>query len=293
MKCSGVDNWGKAGQILARIERARAEGCDIDCDAYPYAAGANPLKNLLPPWVQIGGNEVMLARLGLPETRARIEAEIADDGLNNWGRIPSWEAVQVSISPKLPQHAGKTIGALAAERRVDPIDLVCDLLIEDNGATRVLITSISEDDIRTIVRSPDALVGSDGNCIADYGIVGQGMPHPRFYGTFPRIIGHYVHDERLLPLEQAIHKMTGGTARALKLRDRGLLAAGYRADVAIFDPADFRDQATYAEPHRYPTGARTSVIVNGVVVVDNAVHTGATPGMVLRRGADGSVGDRS
>jgi N-acyl-D-amino-acid deacylase len=300
LKCSGLDNWGKAGEILARIERARAEGCDIDCDAYPYAAGANPLKNLLPPWVQVGGNEAMLARLALPETRARIEAELADHGLNNWGRIPSWEAVQVSISPRMPQHAGKTIAALATERGVglqptgltrgtDPIDTVCDLLIEDNGATRVLITSISEDDIRTIVRSEKALVGSDGNCVADYGTVSQGMPHPRFYGTFPRIIGHYVHDERLLPLEAAIHKMTGATARALKLRDRGVLAEGWRADVAIFDPADFRDRATYAEPHRYPSGPRTTVIVNGTIVVDSATHTGALPGIVLRRAADGTV----
>ena len=290
LKCSGIDNWGKAAQILDRIEQARASGCDIDCDAYPYAAGANPLKNLLPPWVQIGGNEAMLARLALPETRARIEAEIADHGLNNWGRIPSWEAVQISISPKLPQLAGETVGALAMARGCDPIDLVCDMLIEDNGATRVLITSISEDDIRTIVRSPKALVGSDGNCVADYGTVSQGMPHPRFYGTFPRIIGHYVHQERLLPLEQAVHKMTGGSARALKLKDRGILKEGYRADIAIFDPADFRDQATYAEPHRYPTGAHTTVIVNGTVVVDNARHTGALPGHVLRRDAGGTVG---
>ena len=290
LKCSGVDNWGKAARILDRVEQARAEGCDIDCDAYPYAAGANPLKNLLPPWVQIGGNDAMLARLASPEIRARIEAEIADHGLNNWGRIPSWDAVQISISPKLPQTAGKTVAALAAERGVDPIDEICDHLIADNGATRVLITSISEDDIRTIVRSPKALVGSDGNCVADYGTVGQGMPHPRFYGTFPRIIGHYVHQERLLPLEQAIYKMTGGSAHALKLRDRGLLAEGCRADIAIFDPADFKDQATYAEPHRYPTGDRTTVIVNGIVVVDNATHTGATPGQVLRRGTDGTVG---
>jgi N-acyl-D-amino-acid deacylase len=289
LKCSGIDNWGKAARILQRIEQARGEGCDIDCDAYPYAAGANPLKNLLPPWVQVGGNEAMLARLALPETRARIEAEIADDGLNNWGRIPSWEAVQISISPKLPQTAGKTVASLAAERRIDPIDQVCDHLIADNGATRVLITSISEDDIRTIVGSPDALVGSDGNCVADYGIVGQGMPHPRFYGTFPRIIGHYVGEERLIPLETAIHKMSGGAARALKLKDRGLLKEGWRADVAIFDPADFRDRATYAEPHRYPTGARTAVIVNGVVVVENAKHTGATPGVVLRRDSEGTV----
>ena len=289
LKCSGVDNWGKAAQVLDKIAAARAAGCDIDCDAYPYAAGANPLKNLLPPWVQVGNNETMLARLALPETRARIRSEVADHGLNNWGRIPSWEAVQISISPRQPQTAGQTVAALAAAQNCDPIDQICDHLIADSGATRVLITSISEDDIRTIIRSPTALVGSDGNCVATYGIVSQGMPHPRFYGTFPRIIGRYVHDERLIPLEQAIYKMTGGSAKALKLRDRGLLKEGYRADIAIFDPDDFRDEATYANPHRYPSGPRTTVIVNGTVVVENATHTGATPGVVLRRGADGSV----
>jgi len=290
LKCSGTDNWGKAAQILAMIDRARAEGCDIDCDAYPYTAGANPLKNLLPPWVQVGGSEAMLARLSLPETRERIRAEIDRDGLNNWGRIPSWKCVQISVSPGLPQHAGETIAALAEARGCDPVDLLCDYLIEDNGATRVLIASIAEEDIREIVRSPTALVGSDGNCVADYGVVGQGMPHPRFYGTFPRIIGRYVHEQRLLPLEMAIHKMTGATARALRLRDRGLLKEGYRADIAIFDPADFKDRATYADPHQYPTGDRTTVLVNGTMVVENARHTGATPGRVLRRAADGSVG---
>jgi N-acyl-D-aspartate/D-glutamate deacylase len=272
------------------IETARAEGCDIDCDAYPYAAGANPLKNLLPPWVQVGGLEAMLARLALPETRARIRAEIDGDGLKNWGRIPSWECVQISVSPHLPQHAGETIARLAGPRGRDPIDVICDYLIEDKGATRVLITSIAEEDISELVRSPSALVGSDGNCIADYGVTSQGMPHPRFYGTFPRIIGRYVHEQQLLPLEQAIRKMTGATAQALRLRDRGLLREGYRADITIFDPADFKDRATYAEPHQYPTGARTTVLVNGVIVVDNAQHTGATPGMVLRRASDGSVG---
>jgi N-acyl-D-aspartate/D-glutamate deacylase len=116
------------------------------------------------------------------------------------------------------------------------------------------------------------------------------MPHPRFYGTFPRIIGRYVHEQHLLPLEQAIRKMTGATAQALRLRDRGLLKEEYRADIAIFDPADFKDRATYADPHQYPTGARTTVLVNGVVVVEDAQHTGATPGVVLRRAEDGSVG---
>jgi N-acyl-D-amino-acid deacylase len=290
LKCSGIDNWGKAERILDKLAVARAKGCDIDCDAYPYTAGSNALKNLLPPWVQVGDNETMVARLALPEIRAQIRLEIADRGLNNWGRIPSLDAVQISVSPRLPETAGQTVAALAAARGCDPIDQICEHLIADNGATRVLITSMSEDDIRTIVRSPTALVGSDGNCLATYGIVSQGMPHPRFYGTFPRIIGRYVRDERLIPLEQAIYKMTGGSAKALKLRDRGLLREGYRADVTIFDPDDFRDEATYANPHRYPSGARTTVIVNGAIVVENAIHTGATPGLVLRRDSDGSVG---
>jgi N-acyl-D-amino-acid deacylase len=289
-KCSGMDNWGKAATALAMIAEAKASGLDVDCDCYPYAAGSNPLKNLLPQWVQEGGVPAMLNRIAQREARERIRADIARHGLNNWGRIPSWDCVQVSISPHLPQHAGRTIGALAAERAADPIDTLCDFLVEDQGATRVLVTSISEDDIRAIVASRFALVGSDGNCVAPYGIVGKGMPHPRFYGTFPRILSRYARDENALPLELAIHKMTGATARALKLKDRGLLQQDYRADVVIFDPKDFDDRATYADPHQFPTGPRTSVIVNGTLVVENATHTGALPGTVLKRDRAGAVG---
>jgi N-acyl-D-amino-acid deacylase len=289
-KCSGMDNWGKAATALERIDAAKKRGLSIDCDSHPYTAGSNPLKNLMPQWVQAGGVDAMLARLPFTDTRERIRNDIEREGLNNWGRIPSWECVQISISPHLPQYAGRTIAELAKERQQDPVDIVCDYLIEDKGATRVLVISISEDDIRDIVRSASALVGSDGNCIATYGTVSQGMPHPRFYGTFPRVIGRYVREQRLLPLETAIHKMTGATAQALKLKDRGLLKTGYRADVTLFDPEDFTDRATYANPHQYPTGTRTTVIVNGSVVVENAQHTGATPGRVLRRGVDGTVG---
>jgi N-acyl-D-amino-acid deacylase len=289
-KCSGMDNWGKAATALKMIADARTEGLDVDCDSYPYAAGSNPLKNLLPQWVQAGGVEAMLKRLPSPETRARIRDDIARDGLNNWGRIPDWDCVRISISPNLPQYAGRTIAGIAAERGADPVDTLCDYLADDRGATRVLVTSISEDDITEIVRSRTALVGSDGNCVATYGTVSQGMPHPRFYGTFPRVVDHYVREKRVLPLEAAVHKMTGATARALKLKDRGLLREGYAADVAIFDPQDFRDRATYADPHQYPTGARTGVIVNGTIVVENATHTGALPGRVLRRDGSGAVG---
>ena len=289
LKCSGMDNWGKPAVVLERIARAKARGLSVDCDSYPYTAGSNPLKNLMPQWVQAGGVDAMLDRLASSETRERIRRDIEREGLNNWGRIPSWDCVQISISPHLPQFAGRTIRDLAEERGHDPIDVVCDYLIGDKGATRVLVISISDDDVRDIVRSPSALVGSDGNCVAAHGIVGQGMPHPRFYGTFPRVISRYVKEQKLLPLEAAIHKMTGATAHALRLEDRGLIKAGMRADLTLFDPDDFADRATYGDPHQYPTGARTTVIVNGTLVVENAEHTGATPGRVLRRARDGAV----
>jgi N-acyl-D-amino-acid deacylase len=288
-KCSGTDNWGKATKALSLIDAAKARGLDVDCDSYPYDCGSNPLKNLLPPWVQAGGVETMLQRLAERPTRERIRADIARDGLNNWGKIPSWDCVTISISPQLPQHAGRSIAAIAADDGADPLDALCDYLIADRGATRVLVRSISEDDIRTLVASPQALFGSDGNCVAPYGIVGQGLPHPRFYGTFPRVLTRYVREQNVLPLHRAIHKMTGATARALKLKDRGLLREGFCADLVIFDPEDFADRASYAEPHLFPSGARTNVIVNGTLVVENASHTGALPGKVLRRDRSGAV----
>jgi N-acyl-D-amino-acid deacylase len=289
-KCSGTDNWGKVAQVLATVDAARKRGVDIDLDSYPYTAGSNPLKNILPQWVQAGGLEAMLERLRSPETRERIRRDIAATGLNNWGRIADWDCVRISISPHRPRDCGRTIGAIAAEQRSDPVDALCDFLVEDQGATRVLVTSISEDDVCALVRSPEVVVGSDGNCVADYGVVSQGMPHPRFYGTFPRIIGRYVAERKVLPLEIAVHKMTGATAKALRLRDRGLLREGYRADIVLFDPADFTDRATYDHPHQYPSGERTTVMVNGTIVVENARHTGSVPGVVLRRRLDGSVG---
>ncbi len=282
-KCSGLDNWGKTTKALEMMDQARLEGIDIDCDAYPYTAGSNPLKNILPQWVQAGGVDAMLERLSSAKTRLSIEEDIEREGLNNWGRIQSWDAVRISITPHLPEHAGKTIAQLAKEQDKAPIDALCDFLILDKGATRVLITSIAESDIVTLIASQKVLVGSDGNCVADYGVVSQGMPHPRFYGTFPRVLGRYVHREKVTSLEHAIHKMTGATAKALGLKERGLLKVGFYADITLFEPEVFLDLSSYEDPHRYPQGNRTTVIVNGQLVVENAVHTGALPGHVLKR----------
>ena len=285
LKLSGTDNWGRAAQLLAEIDIARSRGVRVDCDQYPYTAGSNPLRNLLPSWVQEGGMEAMLQRLGQSAARDRIRAEIAAHGLNNFGRIPSWDAVRIAISPHQSEFAGRTIGDIARTRAADPLDTVCDYLIADRGHTRIVVTSMSEEDVQEIVRSERVLVGSDGTSVAPYGTTGQGKPHPRFYGTFPRVLGRYVRDLGLLSLPQGVYKMTGGSAAALGLVDRGLLREGHRADITVFDPQAIADQATYEDPHQYAAGIST-VIVNGVVVIDAGEHTGALPGQVLRRGSD-------
>jgi N-acyl-D-aspartate/D-glutamate deacylase len=285
LKLSGTDNWGGAAKLLARIADAKGRGVRIDCDQYPYTAGSNPLRNLLPSWVQAGGIEVMLQRLGEPAVRERIRSEITAHGLNNFGRIPSWEAVRIAISPHQPEFVGRTIAAIARARAADPLDTVCEYLIADRGHTRIVVESMSEEDVQEIVRAESVLVGSDGTALAPYGTTSQGKPHPRFYGTFPRVLGHYVRDLGLLSLPKGVYKMSGGSAAALGLSDRGLLREGYRADICIFDPEVIADRATYEDPHRYAAGIST-VIVNGVVVIDAGEHTGALPGQVLRRGRD-------
>ena len=285
LKLSGTDNWGGAASLLGEIEAARGRGVRVDCDQYPYTAGSNPLRNLLPPWVQEGGMEAMLERLRDPQTRQRIRAEIDARGLNNFGRIPSWDAVRIAISPHQSEFAGRTLGALARSRGADPLDTVCEYLIADRGHTRIVVESMSEEDVQAIVRSPQVLVGSDGTSLAPYGTTSQGKPHPRFYGTFARVLGRYVRDLGLLSLPQGVYKMTGGSAAALGLRDRGVLREGYRADICIFDPQTIADRATYEDPHQYAEGI-AAVIVNGVVVIDGGEHTGALPGQVLRRGRD-------
>jgi N-acyl-D-aspartate/D-glutamate deacylase len=286
VKVSGTESWGGAGRFLAEVEAARARGVRVHCDQYPYTAASNPLRNLLPLWVQEGGVDAMLQRLAEPGARARIRRDIDADGLTSWGRIPSWEAVRIAISPHRAEHAGRTIADLARQQASDHIDAVCDYLIADRGATRIVITSMAEEDVREFLRSPLVLVGSDGFAAAPHGITSQGKPHPRYYGTFPRILGHYVRELGLLSLPEAVRKMTGASAAALGLADRGLLREGHAADVTIFDPATVIDQATYDDPHRYPLGV-SHVLVNGVVVVDEGEHTGALPGRVLRLGPQG------
>jgi N-acyl-D-aspartate/D-glutamate deacylase len=284
-KLSGTDNWGGAASILAELEAARARGVRVDADLYPYTAAANPLRNLFPPWVQEGGVDEMLKRMARSDVRARVRAEFAARGLRSFGRIPSWDAVTIATAPTRPDDAGLTIADIARRRDVDPLNAACDYVIEDRGQTFVLIESINEDDVRALLRSRMFLVGSDGRAMAPDSVTGRGKPHPRNYGTFPRLLGRYVRELGLLSLPEAVWKITGGPARVLGLTDRGVLREGYCADVTIFDPATILDHATFADPSQYPDGI-PYVILNGVLVVDGGEHTKATPGRVLRRRGD-------
>jgi N-acyl-D-amino-acid deacylase len=286
MKLSGLDSQGRARSLLTEIEAARSRGVQVDCDVYPYTCAANPLRNLLPLWVQEGGLRTMLDRLKDPAARQRIAGEIDADGLTSFGRIASWDAVSISTSRTRFSDAGRSIASLASESGRAPIDVVCDLLTADEGATFVTVCSIEESDLQVLLSSAAVLVGSDGRAVARDSVTGQGRPHPRFYGTFPRVLGRYVRELGLLSLPEAIRKMTGGPAEIVGLADRGFLREGYRADITVFDPATIIDHATYEDPHRYPSGIST-VIVNGIVVVESGQHTGALPGRVLRRGPAG------
>jgi N-acyl-D-amino-acid deacylase len=286
LKVSGTESWGRAGELVARVEAARRRGARVDCDQYPYTTATNPLRNLLPAWLQEGGIAAMLDRLADPAVRARVADEVAERGCGTFGKLPSWDAVRIAVTVAQPARAARTIGELAAAAGRDGVEMACQVLREDRGATRVVFESMAEDDVRTILTTPWVVVGSDGVALAPYGPTAGGAPHPRYYGTFARVLGRYVRDTGVLTLEQAIWKMTGGSAAALGLVERGLLRPGHAADVTTFDPATVGEQGTYTDPHRYARGIHT-VIVNGAVVIDGGQHTGALPGRLLRRTARG------
>ena len=286
LKISGTENWGGAAKLLERIDAARRRGVRVDADQYPYTSASNPLRNLLPLWLQEGGVASMLDRLRDASLRDRIRADVATHGNASFGRLPSWDDVRIAVSPGNPEHAGLSIGDIARKRGVDPVDAACDYLAADEGHTRVVLRSMSEDDVRTILAAPFVSIGSDGNSLAPYGVTGQGKPHPRFYGTFARVLGPYVRDARVLTLPDAVRKMTGSAAEVLGLARRGFVREGYAADLTVFDPATIEDRATYDDPHQYAAGVRT-VVVNGAVVIDDGEHTGALSGRVLRRGTHG------
>jgi N-acyl-D-amino-acid deacylase len=281
VKAAGRPNWGKVADVLALIDRANDEGLDVTADVYPYTASSTSLRTLLPDWALEGGIDAMLARLADAETRARIRRDVLDPptGESMAVRV-GWDNVMISWAPTRPDVQGKRLSQIAGARGVDPFDAAADLLVEERGRASMILFQMDESDLRRALVHPRVMIGSDGSSLAPYGELAGGKPHPRNYGTFPRVLGEYVREQRVLSLAQAIHKMTGLPARRLGLRDRGVIRPGAKADLVVFDARRVADQATYEDPHRYPT-AIEHVLVAGRFVIKHGEHTGSLPGRVL------------
>ncbi len=274
LKASRPENWDKLEAAIAKVEAARAEGLDVGADVYTYPASATGLNAIMPPWAQEGGHDAWVARLRDPATRERIRAEI--------DMISADKILLVGFkSERLKPLTGRTLAEVAAERGVSPEVAAMDLVVEDDSRVGAVYFSMSEDNVRRKVALPWVTFGSDAGAPSAEGVFLKSMSHPRAYGNFARLLGRYVREEKLVPLPEAIRRLTSLPAANLKIADRGRLAPGYFADVVVFDPATIADHATFAEPHRYSTGVR-HVLVNGVPVLADGEPTGATPGRVVR-----------
>lgn len=282
-KAAGKANWGKVKESLAMIEEARARGVAVTCDQYPYIASSTGLSVIIPDWAHEGGKEALVQRLQDQATRRRIAQEIKAErpGWENVSLESGWHNILIAQARNHRDLEGKTAWDLAELWGKDPVEASMDLLIAEEGEVSVVIFSMCEEDVQTVMRAPFVMVGSDASAKAPYGPLGQGKPHPRAYGTFPRILGRYVRELGVLSWEEAVHKMTGLPAAKLGLSRRGLLREGYYADIVVFDPTTVADTATFTEPHRYPMGI-DYVLVNGVLTVEKGEHTGALAGRVLR-----------
>jgi N-acyl-D-amino-acid deacylase len=286
LKAAGKRNWGRMPDIIARIEEARQSGIDITADTYAYPAWFNSFSAFIPPWAHEGGDKKMLERLKDPALRARIRGEMQTSSTawdNEWQEIPGPDAVVLSVfqNPKLVPLQGKTLAQIAAMRGKDPIDTIFDLLIEDDAFTYVAVFGMSEADIALAVVQPWVSIDNDSQGTAPDGLLGREHPHPRAYGTFPRILRKYVREEKKLRLEEAIRKFTALPAQRMRLTDRGVLKAGMWADIVIFNPDTVRDLATFENPNQLAEGMQY-VFVNGVPVIDGGKMTNALPGKVLR-----------
>src|SRR5215475_4122396 len=286
LKAAGKPQWGQMPQIVAQIEKARASGVDISANTYAYPAWFNSFSAFIPPWAHDGGEVKMVERLKDPALRARIRKEMetpSSDWDNEWHEVPGPEAILVSVvqNPKLLPLQGKTIAQVARLWNKDPIDSIFDLLIEDHAFTYVAVFGMSEADVALALTQPWVSVDNDSQGTAPDGLLGQEHPHPRAYGTFPRILRKYVREEKKLSLEEAIRKFTALPAQRMRLIDRGVLKAGMWADVVIFDPQTVTDRATFEKPNALSEGMQF-VLVNGIPVIDGGRATGALPGKVLR-----------
>jgi dihydroorotase/N-acyl-D-amino-acid deacylase len=287
LKAAGKANWGRMPEIVAHIEQARRSGVDVAADTYAYPAWFNSFSAVIPPWAHDGGDQKLVERLKDPAARARIrrEMETPSSAWNNeWQEVAGPESILVGAvqNPKLLPLEGKNIAEIARLWNKEPIDTVFDLLIEDEAFTEVAMVGMSEPDVALALQQPWVSICNDSQGTAPDGLLGKEHPHPRAYGTFPRILRKYVREEKKLTLEDAIRKFTALPAQRMRLTDRGVLKAGMWADVVVFDPETIRDVATFENPNQLSEGMRF-VLVNGVPVIDEGRMTNALPGKVLDR----------
>jgi N-acyl-D-aspartate/D-glutamate deacylase len=295
IKIADQSLWRHMSEIVGLIDQARREGVNVQANVYPYTRGNNDLVSIIPPWAHEGGRSQLIARLKDPSLRERLKREI-HSGLpgwynhytavgGDWGRM----LISAHLSAKNHPFEGQTMDRIIAARTAaqsptaDPLDILFDFLIEENGSISTIYAHHTEEDMNLALVQPWCSIGSDGTALAVEGPLRSGHPHPRSFGTFARLLGEYVRNRRLLRLEDAVRKMTSLNAAKAGLIDRGLLRPGLLADITIFDPAMVADHATYLDPFQYSSGM-VAVIVNGQVVIDGGRHTGAHPGRALRHG---------
>jgi len=285
LKAGGRDNWAKMDEVIRKVEAARAQGLHITADMYNYTAGETGLDASMPPWVQAGGYYEWAKRLKDPAIRSRVIREMRTPA-NNWENLllQSGSADNVLLvafkNPVLKPLTGKTLAEVARMRGKSPEETAMDLVIEDGTRVGTVYFVMSEDNLRKQIQLPWVSFASDEESQAPEGVFLKANPHPRAYGTFARLLAHYVRDEKLVPLTEAVRRLAYLPAQNLRLANRGLIQPGYFADVVVFDPAKIQDHATYEKPHQYATGV-AHVLVNGVIVLKDGEHTGAKPGRIV------------
>jgi N-acyl-D-amino-acid deacylase len=295
LKIAEHSMWGQMPELISSIAHAREQGVQVQANVYPYRAGQNDLATIIPPWAHEGGEQALIARLKDPALRPRLESEILN-GIpgSNWydhyTATGGWDGMLlVSLSnPQYKKFEGMRMNEVIAALNKPAIDALFELLEANGGSVPTVYFHHSENDMRYALQQPFVSIGSDGTAVATEGALSSGHPHPRYYGTFPRVLGRYVREDHVLTLEDAIRKMTSANAAKVGILDRGILRPGMMADVTIFDAAHIIDMATYEKPHQYATGVEY-VIVNGRVVLDHGQHTGARPGVILKRQDAGRV----
>jgi dihydroorotase/N-acyl-D-amino-acid deacylase len=285
LKAAGKSNWGRMPEIVGKIEAARKTGLEVGANTYAYTAWFNSLSAAIPPWAHDGGDKKLIERLKDPATRARIRKEMltpTNEWNNEWLEVPGPESILLCAvqSSKLVPLQGKTIAEIAKLWNKDPIDTVFDILIEDEAFTEVAMFAMSEDDVAYALKQPWVSICNDSQGTSPEGLLGKEHPHPRAYGTFPRILRKYVREDHLLTLEDAIRKFSALPAGRMRIADRGALKAGMWADIVVFDPETIRDLATFEKPNQLSEGMRY-VLVNGVPVISEGKMTGALPGKVI------------